>query len=101
MISGETTFRKDYIYNEQFSSFYKLHRVLNSWGQAKVICQQEGALLFYPETKDESMYVSNAFYTQYNKGWIGISDLLVTKQFETVTGKPTTVATKLISLLSR
>ena len=82
-------FRKDYSYLEPSEGFYKIHTLHKSWYEAKRICAQEGASLFYPESNDEANDVIDFWNaTQpFNFVYIGISDLVVKGVFESIHGK--------------
>lgn len=83
-------FRADYRFNPDFSSFYKLHKTGRSWTDAKIRCQREGAILFYPETQAEADFVSTYIkenLKNFPQMWIGISDIIAEGDFETVNGK--------------
>ncbi|KAJ0175119.1 hypothetical protein K1T71_009260 [Dendrolimus kikuchii] len=89
-------FRKDYTYVAEYDAFYKLHFDLKgvSWSSAFLACDDEGAKLFYPKTKEEWHVAKNlsesidlpnskrdifvGFHNEYNLG-----------QFITVDGSST------------
>lgn len=60
---------------------------------AKLRCTREGSSLFYPEGKDEALYVASIIQEHFPKdpkAWIGISDILTEGEFETITGNAIT-----------
>lgn len=82
-------FRKDYSYLEAVEGFYKIHRVPQTWADAKRTCAQEGAGLFYPENETEAQAVISFWSVKYpNIGaiFLGLSDILVEGVFETIDG---------------
>lgn len=83
-------FRRDYTYNGDFASFYKVHTVSRSWADAKQRCHRESASLFFPDTQAEAQYATELISSKvnnFNYVWIGISDIISEGDFETITGK--------------
>ncbi|KAI5639625.1 lectin c-type domain-containing protein [Phthorimaea operculella] len=56
-------FRDDYTYLSSTQSFYKYHHSFMSWNDAKEKCEQEGAILFYANDRNEALEVM-AFWRQ-------------------------------------
>ena len=86
--------REDYNYVEAVENFYKFHTPSKNWRDAKRVCVQEGASLFYPENSDEANAVI-AFWKLYQNNtpayntwvFVGISDIMYEGEFETIDGK--------------
>ena len=86
--------REDYNYVEAVENFYKFHPTPKNWRDAKRVCAQEGASLFYPENSDEAnaviafwkLYQSN---TKTDDTWVfvGLSDIITEGEFETIDGE--------------
>ncbi|XP_045785080.1 macrophage mannose receptor 1-like isoform X1 [Maniola jurtina] len=83
-------FRKDYEYLEATQAFYKIHTLHKSWDDAKLKCEMEGALMFYPEDEDEAAAVTEYWNNTQPFSWIfiGVSTPNVKEVFETVDGIP-------------
>ncbi|KAJ8722639.1 hypothetical protein PYW07_003819 [Mythimna separata] len=84
-------FRRDYIYLEAVENFYKFHTIPQTWADAKRVCSQEGASLFYPENDKEVnavIAIWNANHSNVAKITLGLSDILVEGLFETIDGRP-------------
>ncbi|KAJ2937902.1 hypothetical protein O0L34_g18725 [Tuta absoluta] len=82
-------FRNDYTYLDATKSFYKLHTVFRTWEEANKRCLMEGASLFYAENDQEASEVIDFWNkTQaYDKIYVGITDLVLKDNFQTVDGK--------------
>ncbi|KAI5652064.1 lectin c-type domain-containing protein [Phthorimaea operculella] len=83
-------FRSDYTYIDSLQSFYKLHTVFRTWEEANKRCLMEGANLFYAENEQEALEVVQFWNkTQaIDKIYVGITDLVLKDNFQTVDGKP-------------
>ncbi|KAJ8725739.1 hypothetical protein PYW08_003922 [Mythimna loreyi] len=83
-------FRSDYTYIDELQSFYKIHSIPRNWTEAKRVCAQEQAILFHPDN-DEEAQIFISFWNKTNSGilWllVGLSDILVEGEYETVDGK--------------
>ncbi|KAJ8722474.1 hypothetical protein PYW07_003654 [Mythimna separata] len=83
-------FRKDYTYIESVQSFYKIHSVARTWNEAKRMCAQEGAMLYYAENVEEREAVASFWNrTQPLMPWVfvGLTDQMAEGIFKTVDGK--------------
>ncbi|KAJ8725868.1 hypothetical protein PYW08_004051 [Mythimna loreyi] len=84
-------FRKDYTYIESVQSFYKIHSVAKTFNNAKQMCAQEGAMLYYAENVEEMNAVASFWNrTQPNLPWVfvGLTDQMAEGFFETVDRRP-------------
>lgn len=86
-------------YIETFGSYYKFHSTPKPWRDAKRICSEEGASLFYPENTAEANAVISYWKLTENDsqhgttgtwhtGWVyvGMSDIISEGVFETIDG---------------
>ncbi|XP_041977473.1 macrophage mannose receptor 1-like [Aricia agestis] len=82
-------FRKDYIAIDGTNAFYKVHLERRSWETARLVCEAEGASLFYPVDEDEARIVMQHLRQTvgvFNRVFIGISTPYSKYIFETVDG---------------
>ncbi|KAI5639626.1 lectin c-type domain-containing protein [Phthorimaea operculella] len=69
-------FREDYTYLSSTQSFYKYHNSQMTWNDAKEKCEQEGAILFYANDRNEAIQVVafwNQKYPSYHLQGLSIS----------------------------
>ncbi|KAL0829341.1 hypothetical protein ABMA28_004128 [Loxostege sticticalis] len=95
-------YRTDYTYVDEFDAFYKLHWdtsgtsvPLQSWSSGFLACDDEGAELFYPKTRDEwtvAKKLVKAVPTALNVTdiFVGIHDKFGVGEFITINGYPVT-----------
>lgn len=56
-----------YDFIPQTKSLYKLHHTIKTFHEAMITCDEEGAVLFYPESKDESNAVLTFIKNKYRE----------------------------------
>ncbi|KAJ8707358.1 hypothetical protein PYW08_010610 [Mythimna loreyi] len=90
---NETSLRKDYVRVNGLQGSYKVHATPKTWHEAKQVCADEDAILFYPRNRKEvnaAIYFWERDHSAPPSLWIfvGISDIRTEGVFETVDGKP-------------
>ncbi|NP_001124371.1 C-type lectin 17 [Bombyx mori] len=90
METERPAYRKDYIYEKAFKTFYKLHNTAATWPDAKIRCEAEGSELMIPESLDEAdamPVLITAVLSKYNGVYVGIHDLYSERTYVTLKGK--------------
>lgn len=87
----ETTVKEhDYEYIPQTASLYKLHLKPKKIQDAKVICEDEGAILYYPDTENNLSTMMSFFKNKYKEAFPNNLLLGLEKaenEFKTIDGK--------------
>lgn len=74
-IAVAPVFRSDYKYDQRTRSFYKEHKIRDSWSEALKTCHAEGAKLAVPETKLEATVLTEFFSPDTVDVWLALHDM--------------------------
>ncbi|XP_077284181.1 secretory phospholipase A2 receptor-like isoform X2 [Arctopsyche grandis] len=84
--SNETPyFRKDYTFIKYVKAFYKMHHNSQTWSNALNTCQNEGAVLAVPTSKEE--FDEMLKFSGNGSLWIGAHDMFSEGVFVAIDGK--------------